>query len=250
MAEKDTPKTINRRNLIRGLSAGAGASLATGIAAADDKSSKRIPDEAERAKWRAPYEDFETASSIIIDETAALRSKLKEMGIVPSTDPAALKMDKLDTETRVAPLKRGIGLDDVRVKTLKTKEYGKQVNIDTWVKYNGYLVMLNYTVTSEVASAMVVKDKKIQVFMRTNDSGVEVVKNEIQGNRSNSFSTQAVPLTCTDEVCDDCCGTFDCDAEVKGIYDPDNSRQTFCNCLVSVPGACCEPKGCGTLCLC
>lgn len=149
-------------------------------------------------------------------------------------------MNHLGTGTRKAAKRRAEGFDDVRVKTLKTDEHGKMVAVDTWVHHRNYLVIVNVTkdvsTGSEVASALIIEDGGIEAFFRESDAGIEDV------------GTTAI-YECTKEVCDDCCGFWDCSEEYYIIYDPDNSRQYYCECIPSTT-YCCESGGCGSWCTC
>lgn len=246
MSDEPISGPINRRNVLQGITASIGAGVTAGVAAGDDQpaNESRVPSEEERAELRAPFADFEKARSVIVENTEGLRAELARRGYLPSAKPAALRMNHLETGTRKAPVEREIGFDDVRVKTAKTEEYGTIVAVDTLVRHRNYVVTLNYATNTGVASALVVADGEIEAFLRTSDSGTQ----EAETASIEDVGTTAV-YECTNEVCDDCCGTFDCSKEYKIIYDPDNSRQVFCECVTSTT-YCCESGGCGTLCMC
>lgn len=88
---------------------------------------------------------------------------------------------------------------------------------------------------SKTASALISEKGEMDAFIRESKTGIEV-------------GTSAT-YECPDQVCEGCCGAFDCEKNYTVIYDPDNFNQIFCNC-VPVTGWCCPTGGCGTLCLC
>lgn len=242
MSEKTDSGSINRRSILKGMTAGSVTLSSIGVASAG----KGFSDEAsslseeERADLYAPFDNLKKARSQIMRHTKQLRVELKEQGYLPSAKPAALQMNQHGTGPRKAVRNTKEGLNDVRVKALQTEKHGKMVAVDTWIRHRERLVIVNVTKDissgSEKASGLVMKGGEVEAHLRESDAGVE-----------NVGTTE--PYECTTEVCDDCCGTWDCSKEYYIIYDPDGSRQYYCECVPS-SNYCCESGGCGSWCTC
>jgi hypothetical protein len=237
MSEKLNEKSVNRRNVLKGLTAGTASIAAVGVGSANKGASgeKRPLSPDERAELRAPFENLEKARSAITENSKQLLAELGERGYLPSASANALQMNQLATGVRKKNKTSEKGFNDVRVKAMKGKSFGKKVVVDTKIRHRDYVVRLSVSTDSTAASALVYTDEGVEAFLKESDDEIE------------DISTSA-----TSEcggVCDDCCGVWDWTEEHTVTYDCPGSCQTACGCLVAGVTYCCE-QGCGTLCTC
>lgn len=222
----DDKPTVDRRSVLKGVGTGAAVSSLGGVASAGRVQRDWDITPTRRAELKAPYEDLETARGVLEDTVGPLVSRLAADGVLDSPELSDVEMSRLVSSQPVSEPASAVSVTAAWNDEAETAE----VLVETGVPLDDGVVTLSANPERGEGYAIVASEDGIEQTLQTDGLTVQ--------------STDDGYLVCGD-VCDDCCGAFDCTAEQTVKYLVNGTvYSTSCGCLsgagIPIPGQCCE----------